>query len=99
MNLEPGMRVRCIDHSDVGLRPGVDYFVLVGSALQHPSLVTITGGKLPPTGANYYRSRFKPIVRVKAPTRHYCCNKGCNGCKDFAFRARMHRFATSGAEI
>jgi hypothetical protein len=96
MRLEPGMRVRCVDATDVGLRLGGEYAVLVGQALQHPSLVTITGGKLPVTGANYYRSRFKPIVRVKAPSRRGCCNKGCNGCPDFAFRARLHRFATSG---
>lgn len=87
-----GTRLRCLDNLgiewalDIGHTYTVDRanseFVWLFDDNEH-------GGAL-------LRKRFKPIVRVKAPSRKGCCNKGCTGCEDFAFRARLHRFATSG---
>ncbi len=93
--LKPGDRVRCVDAGTTEfLDVGQEYKVLSRSS--HPDMVEIVGGRVGTFGTGYVASRFKPIVRVKAPTRRGCCNKACAGCEDFAFRARLHRFAVSG---
>lgn len=90
MQLEPGMRVRCVaSGGNRGITNGHNYIV----SDVHEDGVFV---RLRRDNVWYMHHRFKPIVRVKAPTRKGCCNKGCNGCEDFAFRARLHRFATSG---
>lgn len=67
MNLEPGMRVRCVDAGSCGgLTNGTEYRVLEPRRDAPSALVRVTGGTLPATGATYYTNRFKPIVRVKA---------------------------------
>lgn len=95
MRLEPGMRVRCVDgYSSNRLTRGKEY-MLTRVRTKYVGVVDDNGED----SDGWLVERFKPIVRVKAPSRKGCCNKGCAGCPDFAFRARLHRFATSGDRI
>lgn len=60
IELKPGMRVRCVDAYATRLREGREYTVesTIGD------YVSVVGG------ARYWRAgRFKPVIRVKAPTR------------------------------
>lgn len=68
MQLEAGMRVRCVDAKGaLFLDVGRNYTVLwdVGDA------IFVTGGKTQCGTGRYAKRRFKPIVRVKAPSVHY----------------------------
>lgn len=89
--LEAGDRVRCVKRGTARtyLTDGKEYVVrsVIGNMIYIIDNSDEVGG--------WFARRFKPIVRVKAPTRRGCCNKGCNGCGDFAFRAKLHRFATA----
>lgn len=69
--LEPGMRVRCIraDHYAEALTLGASYTVLdfdscVGASVQLSEK----------PGYHFFPDRFKPIVRVKAPTSRVIAN-------------------------
>lgn len=64
MQLEPGMRVRCVDadgHS--GITQGREYRIRNIAIAREAPVVQVTLG-----GSYYLASRFKPIVRVKALT-------------------------------
>lgn len=60
MKLEPGMRVRCVDAHDTRLRKSREYAV-----------EAVTGDYVSVVGERYgwHVRRFKPVIRVKAPTR------------------------------
>lgn len=61
MELEPGMRVRCVDACATRLREGREY--TVESTMG--DYISVVGG----ARCYWHYSRFKPIIRVKAPTR------------------------------
>ncbi len=93
IELKPGDRVRCVDAEMAGnsLTLGKEY-ALESVRSMYVSVIN-DNGRLSP---GWLRERFKPIVRVKAPTRKGCCNKACAGCRDWEFRANLHKFAVSG---
>jgi hypothetical protein len=70
MRLEPGMRVRCVDaewHTE--LTDGSEYIVAGTFEACGIGRVRLQGHPLA-----YYARRFKPILRVKAPTRRELLN-------------------------
>ncbi len=59
MQLEPGMRVRCVDAGlNHGIVTGSEYVVAWATERE----VFVMGDRIP-----YHRERFRPVVRVKAP--------------------------------
>lgn len=61
MELEPGTRVRCVDAYGSLLQKGCDYVVEYATGDE----VYLKDDR----GFPYRRDRFKPVIRVNAPTR------------------------------
>ena len=69
MQLQPGMRVRCVDTKGaLFLDAGRNYAVLWDAG----DMIFVTGGKTQCGMGRYAKRRFKPIIRVRMNSDRPC---------------------------